>query len=148
MKKQNKKSKIKNQKLKEQLARALADYDNLRKRVEKEKEGFEKAARARIIARILPIFDMLEEVQKHLKDSGLAIALEEFEKLINEEGVERIKIKRGDRFDENLHEAVEAVEIVPDKGKDKKGRISEVRQSGWRFKEGSIIRPVKVEVYK
>jgi molecular chaperone GrpE len=137
------KKKTKN--LKEQLARALADYDNLRKRVEKEREDFEKTARARIITRVLPVFDMLEEVQKHLRDSGLAIALEEFERLINEEGVERIKTKKGDRFDENLHEVVET---VADKGKDKKGKISEVRQSGWRFKEGSIIRPVKVEVYK
>jgi molecular chaperone GrpE (heat shock protein) len=43
-----------------QLARALADYDNLRKRVEREKEELEKLAGIKFAIKILTIFDMLE----------------------------------------------------------------------------------------
>ena len=53
--------------LKNQLARALADYDNLRKRIEREKEDLEKLAGLKLILRILPILDNLRAAQNHLK---------------------------------------------------------------------------------
>src|SRR3989344_5307370 len=84
--------------LKNQLARALADYDNLRKRVEREREDFGRVAKVMLLARLLPIYDMLEEAQKHLKDSGLAITIEEFAKVLKEEGIEKIEVNVGDAF--------------------------------------------------
>ena len=47
-----------NQELKAQLVRALADYDNLRKRVEREKEEFEKLANLKLVIRLLPVLDI------------------------------------------------------------------------------------------
>lgn len=129
-------------KTKSQLARALADYDNLRKRVEKGKEEFEKIAVLRFAIKALSIFDMLEDAQKHLKDSGIALTIEEFEKILEEEEVEKIKAEKEDKFDEELHEAVDVA-----KG-GKKGRIAEVVLTGWKFVDGPVIRPVKVKVYK
>lgn len=129
-------------KTKSQLARALADYDNLRKRVEKGKEEFEKIAVLRFAIKALSIFDMLEDAQKHLKDSGIALTIEEFEKILEEEEVEKIKAEKGHKFDEELHEAVDVA-----KG-GKKGRIAEVVLTGWKFVDGPVIRPVKVKVYK
>ncbi|MEJ2347873.1 MAG: nucleotide exchange factor GrpE [Patescibacteria group bacterium] len=123
-----------------QLARALADYDNLRKRVEREREELEKLAGIKFAIKILTIFDMLEEAQKHLKDSGIALTLEEFIKILKEEGIEKIKAEPGDEFDEGLHEAVEVVK----NGKD--GKIADVVLTGWRFNDGPIIRPTKVRV--
>ncbi len=128
--------------LKNQLARALADYDNLRKRVEKGKEEFEKIAVLKFAIKALSIFDMLEDAQEHLKDSGIALTLEEFEKILREEEIEKIKAKKEDKFDEELHEAVDVV-----KG-GKKARIAEVVLTGWKFIDGPVIRPVKVKVYK
>ena len=128
---------------KNQLARALADYDNLKKRVEKEKEEYRKFANLILITKLLPVFDMLEDAQKHLNDSGLAITMKEFAEVLEEEGVQRINAKEGEQFDENLHEAVEVV-----KGSKKEdGKIVEEIMSGWKYEEGRAIRPAKVKVY-
>src|SRR4030065_1513901 len=116
--------------LKNQLARALADYDNLRKRVEKENEIIQKLAGLKIIARLLPIHDMLVKAQNHLKDSGLAITISQFEDALKDEGIEKIKVSIGDKFDPNLHEAVEVVNLTKDNNL--KGTIAEVLLDGWK----------------
>jgi molecular chaperone GrpE len=133
--------------LKNQLARVLADYDNLTKRVEREREEFGKLANARLIIKLLSIYDMLEGAQLHLKDSGLAITIEEFVKVLEDEEFEKIKTNVGDKFDEEIHEAVEVI-IPQADGKDKVGTIAEVILTGWKVKEGSVVRPAKVKVYK
>ena len=123
-----------------QLARALADYDNLRKRGEAEKEIWVKFSSERILTKLLPILDMLESAQGHLKDSGLAIGLTEFRKILQEEGLEEIKPKPGDAFDHKVHEVVESIEGA----KEKKGQIAETVLSGWRFVDGPVIRFAKI----
>lgn len=133
--------------LKNQLVRALADYDNLRKRVERERDEFGSIARATLMVRILPIFDMLEGAQTHLKDSGLAITIDEFGKVLREEGFEKIDVKVGDSFDENLHEAVELVDSDSDSDKGS-GQVAEIILPGWRITDGPVIRPAKVKVAK
>lgn len=167
MKKKHTKKKItKNdeiEQLKKQLARALADYDNLRKRVEREREEFGKLASVRLAIRLLPVYDMLEEAQVHLGDAGIAITIEEFTKILKDEGIEKIEVKVGDKFDEDVHEAVE-VENIPVVNAGKKpahrgpspsgagpgseGKIKKVILAGWRVVDGPIIRPVKVKVVK
>ncbi|OGM03065.1 nucleotide exchange factor GrpE [Candidatus Woesebacteria bacterium GWA1_41_8] len=129
--------------IRDQLVRALADYDNLRKRVEKEKEQFKYLASLSVIEKLLPVFDMLEEAQKHLQDSGLAITINEFLTVLKEEGIEKIDARKGTKFDEELHEAVE---VVSSPGKD--GEIVEEVLTGWKFSEGPVIRPAKVKVIK
>lgn len=141
------KRKSKADELKGQLARALADYDNLRKRVEREREEFGKLANLRLVARFLPVFDMLEGAQKHLADSGLAITIERFVKVLKDEGFEKIEVAPGDEFDEEFHEAVEVVD-KKSKGKKGEGKISEVILTGWKLIDGPIIRPAKVKVFK
>lgn len=131
--------------LKDQLARALADYDNFQKRVERERKQFEVFASAKIAFRILPVFDMLEDVQKHLGDSGIALTLEEFKKVLGEEGIEKINTEPGMKFDEKLHEAVE---VISTKDKKKQGVIAKEVLSGWQMNDEIVIRPAKVKVYK
>jgi molecular chaperone GrpE len=130
------------EKVKNQLIRALADYDNLRKRIEREREGIEKIASVRFAVKMLTIFDMIEEAQRHLKNSGIALTLEEFKKILETEGIEKIEVGQGDRFDEEICEAVEVVK----NGKD--GKIVEVVLTGWKFSDGPVIRPIKVKVSK
>lgn len=128
--------------LKGQLARALADYDNLVKRVERERSDLSKIASLGIIIRLLPVLDNLESAQEHLKDQGLAISIGEFKKIFNEEGLTEIRPVRDSQFDENLHEAVEVLEGG------EKGKIAELVLTGWKFEEGQIVRHAKVKVYK
>lgn len=137
----NKKKELKVDDLKNQLARALADYDNLRKRSEIEKEVFLKFSSERIILKILPILDNLENAQKHLKDGGLAIVIDDFKKLLYDENLEEIFSKKGDVFNEDLHEAVESCEGG------RKGTISNLILKGWKFIEGPVLRHAKVKVF-
>lgn len=130
--------------LKNQLVRALADYDNLRKRVEEGREIVDKLASLKVVARLLPVYDMLVSAQKHLQDSGLAITIGQFENALKEEGIERISVQKGDKFDHNLHEAVEALNL---KAGEAKGTIAEIVLDGWRAVEGQVIRHTKVKVY-
>lgn len=138
--------------LKSQLVRALADYDNLRKRAETEKALWIKFSSQRILTALLPVLDNFESAQKHIGDSGLAIAIGEFKKVFFEEGLEEVIPQVGSEFNHELYEAVETVE-TDDQGKD--GKIAELVLPGWKYKsedemnEGKlVIRHAKVKVFK
>ncbi len=128
--------------LRNQLARALADYDNLRKRVEREKEEVGRIVSLGLVLRLLSVLDILESAQNHLKDAGLAIAINEFKKVLAEEGLEEIRPKVGDKFDESLMEAVEVVKGESD------NTVSEMVLVGWKFNDGTVVRHAKVKVIK
>lgn len=127
--------------LKNQLARALADYDNLRKRTEEEREIWVKYAGQRIVAKLISILDILESAQTHLNDQGLAIAIGEFKKVLLEEELEEVRPKQGEKFDHNVHEVIETVPGG------KHGEIAELVLPGWKFKDGFIVRVAKVKVF-
>jgi molecular chaperone GrpE len=127
--------------LKNQLARALADYDNLRKRVESERKQWGKLAIQSVLSRLLPSLDTLESAQRHLADQGLAVAIKQFKEALKEEGIEEIVPEVGEDFDPQFHEVVESV-----KG-DAYGKIAERVLPGWKFEDGSVIRFAKVKVY-
>ncbi len=140
----NKQKNIEVEELKAQLARALADYDNLQKRVAKEQENLERVLKIRVITKFLQVFDMLNEVQNNLNDSGLAIAMNSFKDVLKEEGVIEIAAIPGTSFDEELHEAVD---VVVDEEKED-GEIVNVQQIGWQFNNGTVLRYAKVIVNK
>lgn len=128
--------------VKAQLVRALADYDNLRKRYEEEKTSWIKFASQRVVLKVLPVVDMFEDAQKHRGDAGLAIALSELKKVLYEEGLVEIKSDTGTVFDAGLHEVVDTVEGGV------KGVVESVVVTGWKFEDGPVVRPAKVKVYK
>jgi molecular chaperone GrpE len=138
--------------LKAQTLRVLADYDNLKKRTESEKEIWSVLASARVVGRMLPILDTLVSAQTHLNDQGLAIVLELFKNAIKDEGFEEINIEVDKTdFDSKLMEVVEAVNTEE---KNLSGKVKEVVLGGWKAKnnqesnERFVIRPAKVKVYK
>ncbi len=125
------------------LARALADYDNLSKRVESEKAAWEKIAASKMVLKLLPVFDMILEAQKHLQDAGLEIVIGEFKKSLYDLGVEEIIIGVGDEFNPLEEEVTEMVAGGTE------NTVAEVIQTGWKIRDESfIIRPAKVKVYK
>jgi len=124
------------------LARTLADYDNLGKRVDRERADLGKIASIGIVVRLLPIIDNLESAQVHLKDQGLAISILEFKKVLDEVGFSEIKPNAGETFDENL---MEAIEVVPGESNN---TIAEVILVGWKYEDGSVVRHAKVKVNK
>jgi molecular chaperone GrpE len=131
--------------LKGQLARVLADYDNLRKRTDEEKVTWISLASKRVVGKLLPLLDALELSQQHVKDPGLAIVLQEFRSLLKEEGLFEIKPDSGNDFD---HEVMEAVDTVPTSDENMDGKVDAVSMSGWKFGDGTIVRHAKVTVFK
>lgn len=131
--------------LENQLRRALADYQNLEKRIEQEKVNWIKLANKDFILRILPTLDHLDTALKGAEEggensswlNGVELAVGEFRKILKDEGLESVQ---AESFDPNLHEAVEVRE-GPD------GKILDVIQMGYTL-NGILIRPAKVVVGK
>ena len=117
--------------------RALADYDNLRKRIEREKGDLVKFSHASLIDKLLPVLDSLEKCTEHLKDKGLELTLEQLRKVLGSEGLKEIEVK-GKKFDP---EKMDAVEMV----KGKKDRVVEVVLKGY-YLNNRVLRPAKVKV--
>jgi molecular chaperone GrpE len=124
------------------LARALADYDNLAKRIDRERADFGKIASVGVIIKLLPVVDNLESAQLHLKDQGLAICILEFKKVLSEEGLNEIKPKTGELFDEQTMEAIEVVTGTSD------NTVAETVLTGWKYEDGTVVRHAKVKVSK
>lgn len=124
------------------LARALADYDNLCKRVDRERSDLGKIASVGVIIKLLPVLDNLESAEIHLKDPGLAIVIGEFKKVLSEEGLNEINPEEGELFDEQTMEAIEVVSGERD------NIVSEIVLAGWKYEDGTVVRHAKVKVSK
>ena len=125
---------------KKKYLRALADYQNLEKRVSEERFELMKMANKNLLIKILPFLDNLEKAEVFVKDQGLKISKDHFMQILKEAGLEEMDLLKKD-FDPNL---AEAIDIVP--GKDN-NKIVEVLRKGYKF-EDKIIRVAQVKVSK
>lgn len=123
--------------LEEKYLRALADYQNLEKRVGREKETFVKFANAVLILKMLPVLDNLERAAEHLKDQGTELVMRQFKEALSSEGVTEIEAE-GQPFNPELHEAVEKIA-------GEEGKVLAVVERGYKLGE-KVIRPAKVRV--
>ena len=87
-----------------------AEYDNFRRRSQKEKEGIYGDAITDAIKEILPLFDNLERAGQYSEDAekvseGLALIAKMSDEVLAKLGVERFG-KAGEQFDANIHNAV------------------------------------------
>jgi molecular chaperone GrpE len=120
--------------------RALADYQNLERRVNQDWEEQRKLASRKIIQDILGVFDTLEKADKHLKDPGLTLGVKSFWSVLEANGVKKIEVL-GKKFDPQLMECVEVVEG----GKD--GEVIEEVRAGYMVWD-RVIRVAQVKVGK
>ncbi len=123
-----------------QWKRAAADYQNLEKRVQVERQEYARFAAKGVIEKLLSAVDDLEKAAKHLKDQGLNLALKKMHDLLKFEGLEKIEVV-GKEFDIQSMEAISVIE-----GKDENKVVEEVRK-GYMM-HGSVIRPAQVIVSK
>lgn len=127
------------------LLRTAAEFDNYKKRTERERAGVAEYARAGIIKKLLPIIDNIERAAGADKDSpeylkGIELIVKQFEALAgNLELTETAKA--GDAFDPTLHEAVMHIED------DTMGEnvIAEVLQKGYKTGD-TVVRHAMVKV--
>jgi len=125
---------------KNKYLRAIADYQNLEKRVGEERFESMKMANKNLLIKILPFLDNLEKAEVFVKDEGLKISKDHFVQILKEAGLEEIEML-GKDFDPI---SAEAVELVPGNAE---GKIVEVLRKGYKFAD-KIIRVAQVKVSK
>lgn len=127
------------------LLRTAAEFDNYKKRTERERAGVAEYARAGIIKKLLPIIDNIERAAGADKESpeylkGIELIVKQFETLAgNLELTETAKA--GDTFDPTLHEAVMHIEDE-NLGENV---IAEVLQKGYKTGD-TVVRHAMVKV--
>lgn len=131
----------------DQLLRLKADFENFRRRSEKEKKDYLEWGKEKILLKQIAINDVLQQALKSAKNGnniesivvGLEMINKEFSKMLKEEGVEEISVEK---FDPNICEALDCVD-----SEEEDGTVLEVYQKGYKM-NGKLIRPVKVKVAK
>ncbi len=137
MKKINHKSSKQINLLESQLKRALADYHNLERRYQKEKQKLSFYATESLLDKLLPILDDLQRAQRHIKDTGLSHILTQFKLTLTSEGLKEIE-SDNQKFNP---ETMDCVEVV----KGKKDQVVKTRLKGYYYND-KVLRPAQVEV--
>ena len=128
--------------LNDKYLRTLAEYENFRKRTQKEREGIYADAYSDAVSRILPIIDNIERITAFTTDEkmseGINLIISSMKETLNKMGVTEIETKT---FDPNFHNAVMHI----DDENLGEGEIVEVFQKGYLYKE-RVIRYAMVKV--
>ncbi|SEM65941.1 molecular chaperone GrpE [Prevotella sp. ne3005] len=135
--------------LKTQLLYKAAEFDNYRKRTLKERAELILNGGEKVITAILPILDDMERAIENGEKTddpevlreGMTLIHQKFMKTLESQGVTKIEANNAD-FDTDLHEAVA---MVPGMGDDKKGKVIDCLQQGYKLND-KVIRHAKVAV--
>lgn len=135
--------------LKDKYLRSVAEFDNYRKRTLKEKAELILNGGEKAIVAILPILDDMERAIENGKKTEDAKSLQEgfeliyskFNKVLEGLGVKKIETQDCD-FDTDVHEAIA---MVPGMGDEKKGKVLDCVQTGYKLND-KVIRHAKVAV--
>ncbi|MBV8051838.1 MAG: nucleotide exchange factor GrpE [Acidobacteriaceae bacterium] len=129
----------------DRLARLQADFENARKRANREQQEFRDYALADAIKTLLPTLDSFERALQSSREqsdlrSGVELIYKQLQDALAKLGLRAIPAK-GERFDPHLHEAIEMVETTqaPDH------QIVEELQRGYKLKD-RLLRPAMVKV--
>jgi len=137
------------QKEKDKYLRLFAEFENYKKRTSKERIELFKSANQELMTVLLPILDDFErgltEIKK-VKDKnvlkGMELVNNKLRSILTQQGLSQIKIKQGDIFDAELHEAITQIPAPSDK---LKGKIIDVVEQGYKLGD-RIIRFPKVVI--
>jgi molecular chaperone GrpE len=125
--------------------RALAEFQNYKKRVERDRASEQAAMKGDLVKKILPVLDDLERALQNRPDdnawsNGIELIQRKLQAILEAEGVKRIEAE-GAVFDPNFHEAISQ---EPVDGAES-GRVVTVTQQGYTLGD-RVIRPAQVRV--
>lgn len=134
---------------KDKYLRQVAEFDNYRKRVIKEKAELIKNGGEKVISAILPIVDDFERASENMAKmedidavkEGVELIIEKFLTALHKEGLEKIDAV-GQPFDVDFHEAIA---MVPSPSDEMKGKVIDCVQTGYKLND-KVIRHAKVAV--
>ena len=136
-----------NEKLKDQLLRTIAEFDNFRKRTTKEKSDLILNGGKKTVTAILPVLDDFERALEdgstdvEAVQAGMQMIFNKFIKTLESMGVKKIDTQKAD-FNTDYHEAVA---MVPGMGDENKGKVIDCVQTGYTMND-EVIRHAKVAV--
>ncbi len=126
--------------------RALADFDNYRKRIERDQESTARRGRREMVMALLQVLDDFDRAVEHAASDPSSV-LEGVQAIhrrlldqLEAQGITAFQ-SRGEVFDPRMHEAVASVESE----RDEPGRIVDELQKGYRWGD-EILRPARVTV--
>ena len=139
--------------------RALAETENIRRRMDKEKQDNARYGTAPLAKDLLSVLDNFErallaspketknknDLEKNYNSlyEGVSLTLKEIISIFNRNGIEIINPEKGETFDHNIHQAM--LEVVTDEFKP--GSVCEVLQPGYKIYD-RLLRPAMVGVSK
>lgn len=127
--------------------RAKADFINYKKEEAERLENFAKFSNEMIIGDLIVVLDSFDLSLTVLSETdpakkGMMLIKSQLEDILRKNGLERIQIKKGDKFDPGIEEAVG--EIVSE---EPPGTIAEEVSGGYKL-NNKVIRPVRVKISK
>ncbi len=130
--------------MKDQYLRLMADFQNYKRRVAKEREDTRAYANVKIVTELLTVLDNFDRAMEHDADEGfkegMQMILDQFNEVLKHAGVEEIEAEKAE-FDPNFHNAV----MMEDADEVESGHVSCVLQKGYKL-NGKVIRPSMVKV--
>ncbi len=130
----------------EMYLRALADFDNYRRRVERERTSAASSGKREMILALLELLDSFERALQHIEDAppslaeGLKAIYRRLLNLLEQQGVSPIQ-SLGEPFNPRIHEAIDSVRT----DEYKPGTVMEEVQRGYRWGD-ELLRPARVRV--
>ncbi|MBV6483704.1 MAG: Protein GrpE [Flavobacteriales bacterium] len=130
--------------------RLYSEFENFRKRTQKEKIDFYKTASEDVLKALLPIIDDFERAQKANQTiddikaikEGFALIHDKFVKILKQKGLEEISSSIGEKLDIEKHEAITQIQAPTE---EQKGKIIDEVEKGYLL-NGKVIRYTKVVV--
>ena len=131
----------------ERYMRLMAEFQNFKRRVAKEKSDIHAYANEKIVGDLLPVLDNFEralstETEDEGYAKGMQLIFEQLKTALGNAGLEEIKAM-DEEFDPNVHNAV-MTETIEEK---EDGTITKVLQKGYKLKD-KVVRPSMVAVNK
>ncbi len=126
----------------EQMLRALADTENVRKRLQAEAANAQKYALERFAGELLPVVDSLEAALKSGDVSGIEVTLRQLKGALDKAAIREINPAPGDKFDPHRQQAMAAVEAESEPN-----TVVAVMQKGYQLHD-RVLRPALVTVAK
>ena len=134
---------------KDQYIRLYAEFENYKRRTQKEKLDFAQYANRNIMTSMLTILDDFERALKEISKSGdsenlkgVELIYNKFKNTLIEKGLKSVEVKAGDDFNVDFHEAITQIPAPSD---ELKGKIVDVVETGYQLHD-KVIRFAQVVI--
>jgi len=132
----------------DKMLRTMADMENLRKRLDRDRKDYINYANREMVSELLPVLDNFDRALKSVEKTeesapylqGVEMIYKQLEEILKQQGLEEIKAL-GETFNPHLHEAVQTEET----DRFPEDTILEVILKGYLFR-GNLLRPAAVKV--